>query len=126
MASVLIGLAFPLLSRIISIHTRRGRQQGSAGVNVQVNVVGQPDAAAQVNAGGKPHRSSASVPAGANGCVDRWAVERFAVANRSEVADVIDCCVPSGFLAPQVALIQERIHWPEPSNESTSFVHMYL
>ena len=73
--AILIRLAVPGFRRIVSVHRLRRAEDHRAGVQIQMDVVGQMDAAAQIGARRNEYRSAAGFGCRQNRPVDRRAVQ---------------------------------------------------
>ncbi len=86
--AVLIRLALPRLRRVVGVHRLRRAQNHRAGVQIQMDVVGQVDAAAQISARRNKNRAAASGGRRLNRLVDRRAVQVGPIAHGAKAANV--------------------------------------
>ena len=60
-AAVLKRRAGKIFLRVVSLHFLRRAEDDRSGIDVQVDVVGETDAAAQISSGGNPDRAAARI-----------------------------------------------------------------
>ena len=78
----------PGFRRVVSVHRLRRAEHDRAGVQIQMNVVGQMDAAAQIRARRNQHRAAAGCGRRQNRLVDRRAVQVRSIADGAIAADI--------------------------------------
>src|ERR1017187_7454337 len=85
-----VFLSWPLerLGRIVGVHILRRTKDDRSGVYVQVDVVGEMDAAAQISAGRNPDRAAAGLCRRADGSVYGRIIQSDALARRTVIAGI--------------------------------------
>ena len=90
MSAVLVGNALEGFGRVIGVYLLRGAQQGRAGVDEEVDIALEADAAAEVGAGRQADGAAAGERGRVDGAIDGGAVKFLPIADRAEIADIVD------------------------------------
>ena len=85
-----ISRAGERLLRIVGVEALGRAEDGGAGVNQKMDVALEADGAAQVSPGRQNDRAAARRGAGLNRLIDGRAVQRLAVADGAEGADIVE------------------------------------
>lgn len=91
MTAVLVAPQRVGFGLVIGIHSLRSAENRRASIDEEMNIAFEMNRAAQICARRNEHGSATGFGGGIDGIVNRRTVQMLAVANRTIVADIVEC-----------------------------------